>query len=183
MGGSRGQTGRELTMMRARLFALPLMFALIGASCAPQPDTPASADKHAVEIGPGAAANPPPPPSIQPPPADPSHAPPQTSPVLVVPLSKPGHADAAPATKPSAHTVDYSCRTSADCAVKDVGNCCGQYPACVNKGSPTFPDEVRAQCGKEHRMGVCGFPSISGCECVHGKCSDITGISNSSSAR
>lgn len=62
--------------------------------------------------------------------------------------------------------------------MKDVGNCCGQYPACVNKDSPTFTNEVRAQCAKDHRMGVCGFPSISGCECVQGKCSGVTGISS-----
>ena len=75
---------------------------------------------------------------------------------------------------------DYSCKTSADCAVKDVGNCCGQYPACVNKDSRTFPAQVRAQCSKEHRMGVCGFPAIHGCECVAGRCEGQTGMKSNS---
>ena len=73
-------------------------------------------------------------------------------------------------------SVDSTCKTSADCAVKNVGNCCGQYPACVNKDSRTFPDQVRAQCSKEHRMGVCGFPAIHGCECVAGKCESQKGV-------
>ena len=78
---------------------------------------------------------------------------------------------------------DYSCRTSADCAVKNVGNCCGQYPACVNRNSRTFPDQVRAQCAQQHRMGVCGFPSISGCECVAGKCAAQTGVATNPNVR
>lgn len=66
--------------------------------------------------------------------------------------------------------VDYTCRTDADCMVKDVGNCCGYYPACVNKDSPTFPEQVKAECEKQGLMAVCGFPEISGCRCVQGRC-------------
>lgn len=66
--------------------------------------------------------------------------------------------------------VDYSCSTDADCAVKDVGSCCGYYPACVNKDSPTFPEQVKAACAASGRSGICGFPSISGCQCVEGRC-------------
>ena len=76
-------------------------------------------------------------------------------------------------------SVDRTCKINSDCAVKNVGSCCGQRPACVNKDSRTFPDQVRAQCTKEHRMGVCGFPSISGCECVAGKCEAQTGAATS----
>ena len=68
--------------------------------------------------------------------------------------------------------VDYSCTTDAHCTVKDVGNCCGYYPACVNVDSPTDPEGVQAQCAAEGRMGVCGFPEISGCQCVQGTCQD-----------
>jgi hypothetical protein len=71
--------------------------------------------------------------------------------------------------------VDYSCRVDADCEVKNVGNCCGYYPACVNVDSPTFPDLVRARCEAEGMMSICGFPEISGCQCVEGRCSNITG--------
>lgn len=66
--------------------------------------------------------------------------------------------------------VDYSCRTDADCAVKNLGNCCGYFPACVNRNSPTFPEQVRAQCEREGRMSVCGWREIAGCTCVEGHC-------------
>ena len=165
--------------MKIRLLALPLQLALLGASCEPQASqTPAAdADTRVATASPGAATSPPAP-SIQPVPVDPASAPPQTTPVLIVPVSK---AVATPATPPqsSADTVDYTCKTSADCAVKNVGNCCGQYPACVNKGSRTFPDQVRAQCARE-RMDVCGFPAIHGCECVAGKCEGQTGVESNS---
>ncbi len=72
-------------------------------------------------------------------------------------------------------TVDYSCRTDADCAVKNVGNCCGYYPACVNVDSPTFPDQVKAECAASGKSGVCGFPSISACQCVAGRCAAENG--------
>lgn len=70
-------------------------------------------------------------------------------------------------------SVDYSCATDADCAIKDVGNCCGRYPACVNRASPTFPDKVREECAKNHSAGVCGFPDVKGCSCVEGRCSNV----------
>lgn len=66
--------------------------------------------------------------------------------------------------------VDRSCKTDADCAIKDVGNCCGYYPACVNKDSPTDPAGVRAQCQSKGMVGVCGFPSITSCQCRNGQC-------------
>ena len=66
------------------------------------------------------------------------------------------------------------CQTDSDCAIKDVGSCCGYRPQCVNKNTPTFPEQVRARCGHEGRVGICGFPAITGCQCVAGKCSGIT---------
>lgn len=68
-----------------------------------------------------------------------------------------------------------SCRTDTDCAIKDVGSCCGYNPRCVNKDSQTFPEQVQAKCASDGRVGICGFPSISGCECVAGKCAGIPG--------
>jgi hypothetical protein len=65
---------------------------------------------------------------------------------------------------------DYSCTTDADCAVKDVGNCCGYYPACVNTNSPTFPEQVKAECAQNDMQSVCGFRDIEGCACVEGRC-------------
>lgn len=84
--------------------------------------------------------------------------------------------DAAPAPPTaSIGEVDYSCKVDADCAVKNVGNCCGYYPACVNKDSPTFPEQVQARCAAEGVSSVCGFPEISGCACVEGRCTNLTG--------
>lgn len=66
--------------------------------------------------------------------------------------------------------IDRSCRSDADCTVKDVGNCCGYYPACVNLDSPTDPAAVKAQCAKNGMASVCGFPAISSCQCVNNQC-------------
>ncbi len=73
-----------------------------------------------------------------------------------------------PVTEPA--TVDITCRVDADCAVKDVGNCCGYYPACVNKDSSTFPDRVKAECEAKGISSICGFPEIAGCTCVDRRC-------------
>lgn len=81
----------------------------------------------------------------------------------------------APALTPAPDAVDYACKTDADCAVKDVGNCCGYYPACVNTNSATFPDKVKADCAREGRMAICGFPEIRGCACVEGRCESVLG--------
>lgn len=66
--------------------------------------------------------------------------------------------------------LDMSCSTNADCTVKDVGNCCGYYPACVNKGSPTDPAAVKAACEASGMMATCGFREIQACQCVQGRC-------------
>ena len=66
--------------------------------------------------------------------------------------------------------IDRSCRADADCAVKNVGNCCGAMPACVNKDSPTDPAGVQAQCAKDGMASVCGFAEIEGCRCADGQC-------------
>ena len=69
-----------------------------------------------------------------------------------------------------APVIDSRCKVDADCAVKNVGNCCGEMPACVNKDSPTDPAAVQSQCAKDGRMGVCGFREISSCSCNAGRC-------------
>lgn len=76
-----------------------------------------------------------------------------------------------------AGVVDFSCKTDADCTVKNVGNCCGAYPRCVNVDSPTLPEQVKAACAANGQMGVCGFPSIAGCQCVAGTCAATEGPS------
>lgn len=66
--------------------------------------------------------------------------------------------------------LDSSCRTDADCAVKNVGNCCGAMPACVNKDSPTDPAAVQSQCAAKGMASICGFRPISACRCNAGSC-------------
>lgn len=66
--------------------------------------------------------------------------------------------------------IDFSCKSDADCEVKNVGNCCGYYPACVNRNSPTDPEGVKAECAKSGMMSVCGWAEISSCSCQQGKC-------------
>ena len=80
-----------------------------------------------------------------------------------------------PPREAGAVTVDYSCRTSADCAVKNVGNCCGAMPACVNKDSPTDPAAVQAECNAKGLMSTCGFKEISACQCDAGQCAPTEG--------
>lgn len=71
--------------------------------------------------------------------------------------------------------IDTSCKTNADCAVKNVGNCCGAMPACVNKDSPTDPAAVQAACAAKGIMSVCGFAEISACQCDNGQCAPADG--------
>jgi hypothetical protein len=97
-----------------------------------------------------------------------SPSPPASS-AAPAPGSEPVLAAAAPTGE-----VDYRCRVDADCAVKDVGNCCGRYPACVNKDSPTFPEQVAAECARTGTAGICGYPEISGCRCVEQRCAAVT---------
>lgn len=83
------------------------------------------------------------------------------------PFDKPA---ATPITAGDPATPSRACKTDADCVVKDVGNCCGYYPACVARDAQVDPAAVQARCAKEGRVGVCGFPVISGCSCVQGTC-------------
>lgn len=75
-----------------------------------------------------------------------------------------------PEQLPEPVKIDRSCGSDADCTVKNVGNCCGSYPACVNKDSPTDPAAVQAQCAKQGRMSACGFRDIDACHCRQGQC-------------
>ncbi len=65
---------------------------------------------------------------------------------------------------------DRRCKIDSDCAVKDVGNCCGRFPMCVNKNAKTDPAAVAAQCAKQGMASICGFEEITACQCVDGQC-------------
>lgn len=103
--------------------------------------------------------------------ATPPPAKPETAP------SKPMSSPNPPREAKPAVSVDYSCRSNADCAVKDVGNCCGAMPACVNRNSPTDPQGVRAQCASSGMAGICGFAEVTACQCVSGRCAAETSSS------
>lgn len=133
---------------------LLLLSLLAVASCAaPTNTTPATGNL--------AGSTPPPPP------APPAAPPPRAAP----PMSSP--------TPPRKVTPEVavvtSCKTNADCAVKNVGNCCGAMPACVNKDSPTDPAAVQAQCAAKGMMSTCGFAEISACQCDNGQCAPAGG--------
>jgi len=72
-------------------------------------------------------------------------------------------------TAPSV-SIDRNCQVDADCTVKDVGNCCGAMPACVNKDSRTDPAAVQAECARNGMSSVCGFKDISACTCSNRQC-------------
>ena len=86
-----------------------------------------------------------------------------------------GSAALAPAPAMQQQEVNFACTQDSDCAIKDVGNCCGAYPACVHRDSPTFPERVQAECVREGRSSICGFPSLSGCRCEAGRCAGVPG--------
>lgn len=103
-------------------------------------------------------------------------APAQPAPPATPEPATPPVADPAPGTGPAlgkAEAPARTCKTDADCTVKDVGNCCGYFPMCVNKDAKTDPAAVRAQCEKDGMASICGFKEISGCQCVQGTCQDI----------
>jgi len=69
--------------------------------------------------------------------------------------------------------VDYSCNLDTDCTIKDVGNCCGYYPECVNTNSPTDPKKVKECCLQNGQSSACGYPSITSCKCQNNRCAGI----------
>lgn len=75
----------------------------------------------------------------------------------------------APRSAP-APRIDASCRVASDCAIKDVGSCCGAQPACVNANSPTDPAAVQAACKASGKTSTCGYRQIASCRCESGTC-------------
>ena len=69
--------------------------------------------------------------------------------------------------------LDYSCRVDSDCEVKNVGNCCGYFPACVNKDAQPDPEAVQARCAETGMASVCGFRDIQACTCVSNRCEAV----------
>ena len=91
-----------------------------------------------------------------------------------VPDRAPDPAPASPLTDITglnAHAgIRTDCQVDGDCAVVDVGNCCGSYPMCVRAGSQVDPAAVQVECAKRDMAGICGFPVIDACVCSAGRC-------------
>jgi hypothetical protein len=72
--------------------------------------------------------------------------------------------DANANTTDSAASSSFACQSDNDCAIVNVGSCCGYFPRCANADA-IFPVP---DCN-----GVssnCGFPSIDSCRCELGQC-------------
>jgi hypothetical protein len=148
-----------------RAAALALLLALPLAGCVLNTSGSAGGEVSTADEAPIETGTAPPPPDMTAPASDAGG-----KPLIDQPLSN-EPASLAEAAKPG--EVDYSCTTDADCAVKDVGSCCGYSPACVNANSPTFPEQVKAECAKNDMQSICGFRDIAGCQCVEGRCSAL----------
>ena len=69
----------------------------------------------------------------------------------------------------------YFCNKDSDCMIKDVRNCCGYYPKCVNKDYIPDIEAVERECREKGVASICGFPEIKECKCVQNKCESIEG--------
>ena len=159
-------------MIRKLAWATMAIAMLALASCNAPGDSPAGAttDANAPTTSPSTSP-------ATTPPTEPAAVPAQSS-SPTAPLAGPEGKPALPPLSLGANT-GRACANDSDCAVKDAGSCCGYRPACVNKGTPTFPEKVEAACAKEGRVGICGFQAIDGCQCVAGKCEGIPMMENS----
>jgi len=94
----------------------------------------------------------------------------QTAPVTTPTVAPAPPAASTPSAAPRDAAPSLLCERDSDCAIKDIGSCCGYRPACVNADAQTFPEEVQARCAREGRVGICGFQAIDGCRCEAGRC-------------
>jgi hypothetical protein len=140
--------------MRIGHLAFAALFALLSVGCA-APTSSSDTPKAPVAESAAPSATPAPPLAQEPPPA----------------ASRPETVERKPTA--DASNPNRSCKTDSDCAVKNVGNCCGAFPMCVHKDAKTDPAAVQAQCAKDGMASVCGFVEVSGCQCVQGQCQNL----------
>ncbi len=69
--------------------------------------------------------------------------------------------------------IGYACNTDSDCVVKDVHNCCGYYPRCVNKDYIPDIGAVQSKCAEKGYASVCGWPEITSCSCIQNTCKSL----------
>jgi hypothetical protein len=157
---------RMMSRLYRPLRVLSFAFAIIALGACAAPRAPGADAQTAVDEASARSA-----PVAMPAPA--AAQPTQESPAPQKPMRTGGPLP--PESDPGQVVIDSSCKTDADCAVKNVGNCCGYYPACVNVNSPTDPKGVQAECAKKGMASVCGFPEISSCNCTQGRCEAAPG--------
>lgn len=75
------------------------------------------------------------------------------------------------------------CNLDSDCKVKDVHNCCGYYPKCVNEDYVPDIAAVKKECQEKGIASICGFSEIESCTCVEHQCRDVQQDSMKDSAR
>ena len=154
-----------------RVLIVTMLSLLLVGCVAPAPSTQANADAPAV-ASPQPAS---PQPALQQPvPVATPQRPRIGQPIRMPPVSDPLPPERVQVPSRTPVQVARTCKVDSDCVVKDVGNCCGYYPACLNKASPTDPAGVKAQCAKDGMASECGFPTIEGCRCANGQC--IAGV-------
>jgi hypothetical protein len=66
--------------------------------------------------------------------------------------------------------INYNCAVDSDCEVKNIGDCCGYYPKCVNSEANVDPELVSKTCQKEGLVSGCGYQDVDICECISGQC-------------
>lgn len=76
-----------------------------------------------------------------------------------------GGADDAGAAPDAAVGAAYACVTDNDCAIRNVGSCCGYFPRCANANAIFTTPSCAPGMG-----GTCAFPPIDSCRCELNAC-------------
>ncbi|MFH1649307.1 MAG: hypothetical protein ABIA93_02050 [Candidatus Woesearchaeota archaeon] len=74
--------------------------------------------------------------------------------------------------RPLQATDDF-CEMDTECVVKNVGNCCGYYPKCVNVDYQPDTEAVQKQCAEQGIASVCGWQEIESCSCQKSRCEEV----------
>jgi hypothetical protein len=82
----------------------------------------------------------------------------------------PAPVDAPNAAATEAASAPLTCQTDAQCTVKNVGNCCGEFLACVHVDQAVDAAAVKRRCEAEGLASICGHRDIAGCRCDSGRC-------------
>ena len=111
-------------------------------------------------------------------PANAADAAPATPPAMVEETAEPVPAPIGDGAGDPLAPLDASCAVDSDCEVKEVGNCCGRMPACVNRAAePHDAAAIQRECERTGTSSICGFQELSGCRCESGSCVGVSSAS------